>query len=121
MEKIGILITVLWIFIFSLLLVLKYDVMVNLSLNEWGDFLAGATAPMAFLWLIIGYILQREELHMNTEALKEQQAELSKQVEELSKQNILTQSAVESLDNLVDAINNQSDAITKASYQKPFL
>ena len=120
MEKIGYVITVTWVIMISVILYFRWNDSVNMTLNEWGDFLAGATAPMAFLWLIIGYVLQRQELHMNTEALKEQQAELSKQVEELSKQNILTQSAVESLGDLADAINKQSDAITRASFQKPF-
>ena len=119
MEKIGYVITFIWVIMISVILYFRWNDSVNMTLNEWGDFLAGATAPMAFLWLIIGYILQRQELHMNTEALKEQQVELSKQVEELSKQNILTQSAVESLGDLTDAINQQSDAITSASFQKP--
>ncbi|MBJ6945649.1 hypothetical protein JG629_18665, partial [Vibrio cholerae] len=52
-----------------------------------GDFLAGATAPIAFLWLIIGYVLQRRELALNTEALKLQRIELERQAKELAKQS----------------------------------
>ena len=120
MEKIGYVITFIWVILISVIIYFRWNDSVNMTLSSWGDFLAGITAPMAFLWLIIGYILQRQELHMNTEALQEQQVELSKQVEELSKQNVLTQAAVESLGNLTDAINNQSDTITQASFQKSF-
>ncbi|HAS6966919.1 hypothetical protein CRN30_18055 [Vibrio vulnificus] len=58
-----------------------------MGLNEWGDFLAGATAPIAFLWLIIGYVLQRRELTLNTEALSLQRIELERQAKELAKQS----------------------------------
>ncbi len=50
--------------------------------NEWGDFLAGGTAPLALLWLVIGYFQHGEGLSLNTEALKTQQEELRRQVEE---------------------------------------
>lgn len=49
--------------------------------NEWGDFLAGFIAPLALLWLVVGYFQQGEELRLNTEALKAQQEELRQQVE----------------------------------------
>ncbi len=90
-----------------------------MSPNEWGDFLAGLTAPMAFLWLIIGYMLQKQELRLSTEALGEQQVELARQVHELSKQSESMQSSVEAMNNLTTAIDNQSDAIERASFQKP--
>lgn len=50
----------------------------GLTLNEWGDFLAGAFAPPAFLWLILGYLQQGEELKHSTEALKAQKEELNR-------------------------------------------
>ena len=99
MEKVGLIITTLWSVMVGCILYMKWDQVTSMPLNEWGDFLAGVTAPMAFLWLIIGYMLQRKELNLNTKALQDQQNELSKQV---------------------DAIREQSDAITRASYQKPF-
>jgi hypothetical protein len=37
--------------------------------DELGSFLEGAFAPLAFLWLVIGYFLQQKELEQNTEAL----------------------------------------------------
>jgi len=41
------------------------------SLNELGDFIAGVFAPIAFLWLILGYIQQGKQLDQNTRALTE--------------------------------------------------
>ena len=46
----------------------------DLSLNEFGDFLAGICAPLAFLWLVIAVFVQRDELHA-------QLAEFKKSVE----------------------------------------
>jgi len=43
----------------------------QLPLNELGDFLAGALSPLAFLWFIIGYFQQGEELNQNTRELSE--------------------------------------------------
>ncbi len=37
-----------------------------------GGFLEGAFAPLAFLWLVIGFFLQQRELGQNTEALRVQ-------------------------------------------------
>ena len=58
------------------------DEFVRMTPNEWGDFLAGLVAPIAFLWLILGYFQQGEELRQNTKALELQQKELQNQVEE---------------------------------------
>jgi hypothetical protein len=37
-----------------------------------GSFLEGAFAPLAFLWLVIGYFLQKKELMLNTQAISKQ-------------------------------------------------
>ena len=87
MGKIGLVITLLWISLFGFVIYLKWDVAVSMKPNEWGDLLAGATSPIAFLWLILAYHQQRKELQMNTQALLHQKEELSKQVAELNKQN----------------------------------
>ncbi len=52
------------------------------DLKRTRRFLAGLTAPLALLWLVIGYFQQSRELALNTEALKLQQEELRRQVEE---------------------------------------
>ncbi len=42
----------------------------HLSADQLGNFLEGAFAPLAFLWLVIGYFLQQRELAQNTEVLR---------------------------------------------------
>ena len=81
MEKIGFWLTGLWVIGISIIIYFNWETSSSLKLNEWGDFLAGATAPMAFLWLIIGYMLQSKELKMNTQALFEQSQELREQTQ----------------------------------------
>ncbi|MGQ4661179.1 hypothetical protein [Lysobacter sp. F6437] len=53
-------------------------------LNAWGDFFAGFFAPLAFLWLVIGYLQQGEELKHSTDALRLQAEELRNSVEQQS-------------------------------------
>ena len=53
-----------------------------MPLNEIGDFLAGFFSPVAFLWLVVGYFQQGEELKLNTRALELQVNELKKSVEQ---------------------------------------
>lgn len=55
---------------------------VLLSANELGDFLAGSFAPLAFLFLYLGYKIQGEELKQNTKALEKQAEELANSVAE---------------------------------------
>ena len=52
------------------------------NLNEFGDFIAGAFAPLAFFWLVRGYYQQGKELQQNTEALNLQAQELQNSVQE---------------------------------------
>lgn len=53
-----------------------------LPADQLGSFLEGAFAPLAFLWLVIGYFLQRQELQQNTEALRAQAEEIHRQSEQ---------------------------------------
>jgi hypothetical protein len=48
--------------------------------NEWGDFSAGCSAPLAFLWLVLGYLQQGQELKLNTKTLELQVEELKESV-----------------------------------------
>lgn len=78
----GIGLTVLWIAALAGLAYWKSDALCTLTLNEWGDFLAGAFAPLAFLWLVVGYMQQGEELQHSTNALRLQALELQNSVNE---------------------------------------
>ena len=51
-------------------------------LDVVGSFLEGAFAPLAFLWLVIGYFLQKKALMHNTEAIRLQSVEMQKTSEQ---------------------------------------
>lgn len=53
-----------------------------LPADELGTFFEGAFAPLAFLWLVIGYFLQKNELEQNTLALRAQAEEIQRQAEQ---------------------------------------
>ena len=50
--------------------------------DQMGNFLEGAFAPLAFLWLVIGYFLQQKELQQNTDALRAQSLEIQRSAEQ---------------------------------------
>ena len=51
------------------------------NLNELGDFLAGVFTPLAFGWLVYGYLLQSNELRLQREELALTRNQLGKQTE----------------------------------------
>ena len=71
--------TGVWVVGFVVGVLLKLGDVPAMSLNEWGDFFAGAAAPLALLWLVIGYFQHGEELRLSTQALYAQQLELRQQ------------------------------------------
>ena len=77
------------------------------SLNELGDFLAGIFAPVAFFWLILGYVQQGKQLDQNTEALEQQERALQLQIEEMKE-------SVKQQVYLVDLQREQFNAASKA-------
>ena len=58
------------------------------SLNELGDFLAGLFTPLAFGWLVYGYLIQSKELRLQREELTLTRDQLGKQTELLQEQVI---------------------------------
>ena len=78
----GILFSVIWVMVFSCIVLFNLDDVYSMTLNEWGDFFAGGAAPLALLWLVIGYFQHGKELRINTRVLETQQQELRHQVEE---------------------------------------
>jgi hypothetical protein len=73
--------SVLWLALAAVLAWSRRSAWSAITLNEWGDFFAGVVAPVAFLWLILGYLQQGEEVRSNTETLRLQQQALQQQVE----------------------------------------
>ena len=67
----------------------------SLELNAQGDFLAGAFAPLAFFWLVLGYYQQGDELRQNTKALLAQEEEMANMVKENARQAAASEQLIE--------------------------
>lgn len=74
--------TLAWSALVSVVLYYHWTEFRGLPLNAKGDFVAGFISPAVFVWLIIGYFQQGEELQQNTEALRLQAEELKNSVNE---------------------------------------
>ena len=78
----GILVTAIWfIGIYGFTKSNGYSL--PIELNALGDFLAGIFAPVAFFWLILGYVQQGKQLDQNTKALEQQEKALQLQIDEM--------------------------------------
>ena len=97
----GVLASVLWLLASAILLWLKRAELASMPPNAWGDFFAGAFAPLAFLWLVLGYLQQGEELRLSTDALRLQAEELRNSVEQ---QRLLAETARLQLENEREAL-----------------
>lgn len=75
----GILITAAYFFIVALVL-FQFNVFLVLEPKDLGDFLAGVFSPVAFLWLVLGFFQQGDELRQGTAALLLQAKELNSSV-----------------------------------------
>ncbi len=63
--------------------------------NEWGDFLAGTFGPVAFLWLVLGYLQQGQELRLQAQELAKS-VEQHKELVKASREQVdITRSALE--------------------------
>jgi hypothetical protein len=52
---------------------------VHLPIADIGNFLEGAFAPLAFLWLVIGHFMQQKEISANTRAMASQEESARRQ------------------------------------------
>ncbi|HFG2491826.1 hypothetical protein OW666_11505 [Acinetobacter baumannii] len=103
---------IFWAIIYGLL-ILAYNLAfifldpekkVLLTSNELGDFLAGVFAPLAFLFLYLGYKQQGRELQQNTHALNLQAQELQNSVEQ---QRLLAEATIDDLNITKEQIQTQ--------------
>ncbi|AEJ13441.1 hypothetical protein PPS_2892 [Pseudomonas putida S16] len=92
MVEIGTAITVVYLFAMFVLVCVRSGQVVTMPLNEVGDFLAGAFGPVAFLWLVLGFLQQGDELRQGTEALRLQATELQNSV---AQQKVMADVALE--------------------------
>lgn len=77
-----------------------------IRLNEWGDLLAGLFAPLAFLWLVVGYFQQGQELRNQIAEFVKISKATDAQVEELQSQNRQL-----ALEDVVLAIDNKKNKL----------
>lgn len=107
----GFAITAIWLLGLVSIIYCNLEAALELDLNEWGDFLAGAFAPLAFFWLVLGYFQQGKELKLNTLALIQQERALMLQVAELKdsvqQQRALAEAAREDIEINKEAMNRQ--------------
>jgi hypothetical protein len=80
----GMISTALWIslglvYIFG---IVGWRAFVSAPAEALGGFLEGAFAPLAFLWLVIGFFLQQRELALNTRAIQMQYEEMRRTAEQ---------------------------------------
>lgn len=81
-ERIGWILTVVYalgVFIYCCVFSEKFC---NVSLADLGGFLSGAVGPLAFLWLVLGYLQQGDELRASSKELAQQAYELKMSVEQ---------------------------------------
>lgn len=80
----GLGITALWLFLGLryVELVIGWDRFAAQPVEALGSFLEGAFAPLAFLWLVIGFFLQQKELAGNNEAIRLQYLEMRRSTEQ---------------------------------------
>lgn len=72
-TKYGIwILTFIVIIISVVMIVIKYDEVQKLKLNEIADFIAVFVSTLVFIWLIFGYQQQATELNLQREELKNQ-------------------------------------------------
>lgn len=72
--RVGLVLTALWLGIGLLYIAtsLGWTGFLRLPLGDLGDFLGGAFAPLAFLWLVLGLFIQQRELAANNLAIQRQ-------------------------------------------------
>ena len=85
----GLIITIVWLLVLSLYVgnTIGWLNIASAPIAMVGNFLEGAFAPLAFLWLVIGYFLQKKELTHNTEAIRMQHTEIQKSAEQAAIQS----------------------------------
>ncbi|PYF81126.1 hypothetical protein DFP75_105217 [Marinomonas alcarazii] len=71
-SEVGIKLTIIY-FVFVLVIIFFLDAKRPTELSGYGDFLAGFFSPIAFGWLVIGYLMQNKELKNSVEQTNEAQ------------------------------------------------
>jgi hypothetical protein len=82
--RLGLALTVSWVLaqLYYIVRVVGFEHFVAEGPPSVGGFLEGAFAPLAFLWLVIGFFLQREELQRSNRAIHLQYQEMRRTAEQ---------------------------------------
>jgi hypothetical protein len=91
----GVLATAVWLILFCAYCCSDWSNIRELRPNEIGDVAAGASAPLAFLWLVVAVFLQKDELRLQRQEIKQSRLTLELQTEELN--HLVTQTAKQTL------------------------
>lgn len=78
--------TIIYFLVLNRFFDVSFDKIKTLQPNELGDFLAGTFSPLAFLFLILGYLQTNKSLGQNTETISQQAIALQQQAESLKQQ-----------------------------------
>jgi len=105
--------SVAWLAVCAILLLAKRSDLAGMPPNAWGDFFAGCFAPLAFLWLVLGYLQQGEELNLSTKALLLQADELRNSVEQQQALVEVSRQQVESEREALQFERQQREAATQ--------
>lgn len=79
---IGTVFTLIYLVGFTWFIYSRLPNLKTMDLNSVGDFLAGSFGPIAFFWLILGFMQQGIELRISAKALEAQAEELRSSVEQ---------------------------------------
>jgi hypothetical protein len=82
--RMSLLLTGVWLLLggIYITLVIGWGDFVTQQAPELGSFLEGAFAPLAFLWLVIGFFLQQQQLSENTRTIQAQLGEMRRTSEQ---------------------------------------
>ena len=82
----GLVVTFIWIGggLWFVIASVEADPNQELTLGVIGNFLEGAFAPLAFLWLVLGLFMQQRELANNTEMLRRTSEQSEKQTQAIA-------------------------------------
>lgn len=83
------------------------------ELNKWGDYAAGASAPLAFLWLIVAVVLQSRELREQRKELKLTREELKLTRQEFKLQRQVMKAQQEEARRQADFVQMQTSILTE--------
>lgn len=111
LEFWGVMGTVIYLLVIASTVAFKFSNFVALELNELGDFLAGAFGPIAFLWLVLGFLQQGRELKLSSDALRLQAEELRNSV---AQQTIMAQAAMQQIESQIATLKLQEQEVERS-------